>query len=145
MIVWQLIYTDCHFVHPQCVLSAIYPSTLDWGRGIQKITTYQLWGVNERKVCVMLYAYCEEGFRFKPWRSYQNFHILECISVKASILQTCYVQHHVAVCTMTENCYLLLTVWGREQDMSEDKITALWVVTVPSDIGYPPHCYLVLQ
>jgi hypothetical protein len=98
-----------------CTLSAICPSTLDWGRGIQKITTYQLWGVCVRKVCVMPDAYCEEVFRFKPWRSYWSFHLLECTSVKAFILQTCCVQDRVAECSMTENCYLLLTVLVREQ------------------------------
>jgi hypothetical protein len=65
--------------------------------------------------------------------------------VKAFILQTCYVQDRVVECSTTENCYLLLTVQGREQDISEDKVTALWVVTLRSDVGYPPHCYMVLQ
>jgi hypothetical protein len=45
----------------------------------------------------------------------------------------------------TENYYLLLTVWGKEQDISEAKVMALWVVTPHSDVGYPPHCYVVLQ
>jgi hypothetical protein len=89
-----------------CTLSAISPSTLDWGRGIQEITTYQLWGVRVRKVCVMPDAYSEEVFRFKPWRSYWSMCLLEHTSVKAFILQTYCVQDHVAECSMTENCYL---------------------------------------
>jgi hypothetical protein len=68
-----------------CMLSAINPSTLDWQRGIQEISTYQLWGVCVRKVCVITDAYCEEVFRFRHWRSYQSFHLL---AVKAFILQT---------------------------------------------------------
>jgi hypothetical protein len=128
-----------------CMLSAISPSTLDWGRGIQEITTYLLWGVHVRNVCVMPDAYCEEVFRFEHWRSYRSFCLLECTSVKAFILQTCCVQDCVAGCSTTENCYLLLTVWGREQNISEDQVKALWVVTLCSDVGYLPHCYMVLQ
>jgi hypothetical protein len=95
-------------------------------------------------VCVMPDAYCEEVFRFKPWRSYWSFCLLEGTSVKAFNLQTCCVQDLVAECSTTEN-YLLLTVRGRVQDISEDKVTALWVVTLCSDVGYTPHCYMVLQ
>jgi hypothetical protein len=84
-------------------------------------------------------------FRFKPWRSYQSFHFLEGTSLKAFVLQTCCVHDCVAECSTTENCYLLLTVRGREQDISEDEVTALWVVTLHSDVGYPPHCYMLLQ
>jgi hypothetical protein len=138
---WARKIHECHLLYT----SAICQSTLDWGRGIQEITTYQLWGVCVRKVCVVPVPYCEEVFRFKPWRSYQSFCFLEGTSVKAFILQTCCVQDHVAECSMTENCYLVLKVQGREQEISEDKVTALWVLTLCSDVGYLPHCYLVLQ
>jgi hypothetical protein len=91
-------------------------------------------------VCVMLCEHCEEVFRFKPWRSHWSFHLLECTSVKTSILQTFCVQDHVAECSTTENCYLLLTVQGREQDISEDQVMALWVVTLHNDFsGYQPR------
>jgi hypothetical protein len=102
---WARNIHESHLLYTICNLPI-----MDWGRGIQEITTCQLWGVCVRKVCVMPYAYCEEVFRFKPWRSYRNFHILERTSVKASILQTWCVQDCVAECNTTENFYLLLTI-----------------------------------
>jgi hypothetical protein len=66
-------------------------------------------------------------------------------SWKAFILQTCRVEDLVAECGTTENCYLLLTVRGREGDMSEDQVTAPCVVTLRGDVGYLPCGYMVLQ